>query len=281
MLQKIKKNKKNFFILISVLVLLVAIPLFIRLFHDDRKPLKRYLTDEISEKDADINIAIDVVSPSSTKIESGDYMGSGNIWAITGKNIKIVTASHVAAEDNCTITFFDGATCEGTVTFRDDVKDIALIEVDRASINSAKNKESQATLCAPMRASFSLHNSSAHRSHPCGAFLLNREFQRNFLFNKKDVASYRSVRPSKELPDCEEQIFIIDTLTNTASMGIVDTPSVFNPMIGHDVIYCMCDVEEGMSGSGLFDATGEYHGILLQKSDGACICLPVSDFNLP
>ena len=236
MLQKIKKNKKNFFILISVLVLLVAIPLFIKLFHDDSKPLKRYLTDEIPEKDADINIAIDVVSPSSTKIESGDYMGSGNIWAITGKNIKIVTASHVAAEDNCTITFFDGATCEGTVTFRDDVKDIALIEVDRASINNA---------------------------------------------NKKDASSYRSVRPSKELPDCEEQIFIIDTLTNTASMGIVDTPSVFNPMIGHDVIYCMCDVEEGMSGSGLFDATGEYHGILLQKSDGACICLPVSDFNLP
>ena len=214
----------------------MAIPLFIRIFHDDSKPLKRYLTDEITGKDADINIAIDAVSPSSTKISSGDYMGSGNIWAITGEKIKIITASHVAAEDNCTITFFDGATSEGTVTFRDDVKDIALIEVDRASINNA---------------------------------------------NKKDAASYRSVRPSKELPDCEEQIFIIDTLTNTSSMGFVDTPSVYNPMIGHDVIYCMCDVEEGMSGSGLFDTTGQYHGILLQKSDGACICLPVSDFNLP
>jgi S1-C subfamily serine protease len=163
MLQKIQKNKKIFFILISVLVLLVAIPLFIRIFHNDSKPLKRYMTDEISEKDADINLAIDVVSPSSTKIESGAYMGSGNIWEITGKKIKIVTASHVAAEDNCTITFFDGAICEGAVTFRDDVKDIALIEVDRASLKNS---------------------------------------------NKKDATSYRSVRPSKELPDCEEQIFI-------------------------------------------------------------------------
>ena len=236
MLQEKLKNKKNFFIPIAVLIIIVAIPLLIRIFHDDNKPLKRYMTKEIPVKNADINTAYDTVLPSSVRIESGDYMGSGNIWEITGKKIKILTASHVADIENCNITFFDGVTCEGTVTFRDDVKDIALIEVDNSLVKNAKKKASP---------------------------------------------SYQSVRPSKELPDCEEKIFIIDTLTNSASQGIVDTPSVFNPLIGHDVIYCMCEVEEGMSGSGLFDATGHYHGILLQKSDGSCICLPVSDIDIP
>ena len=236
MLQLKIKNKKIFFILISFLAIIVAIPLIIRIFHDENKPIKRYVTKEIPIKDADINTAYDTVLPSSVRIESGDYMGSGNIWEISDKKIKIMTASHVAAEENCTITFFDGVSCEGTVTFRDDVKDIALIEVNNSLVKKAK---------------------------------------------KKDSPSYRSVRPSKDLPDCEEKIFIIDTLTDSASQGIVDTPSVFNPMIGHDVIYCMCEVEEGMSGSGLFDATSHYHGILLQKSDGACICLPVSDIRIP
>lgn len=236
MLQIKLKNKKNFFIPVAILAIIVIISLFIGIFHDDDKPIKRYMTKEIPVKNADINTAYDTVLPSSVRIESGDYMGSGNIWEITGSKIKVLTASHVAAQDSCNVTFFDGLSANGTVTFRDDVKDIAMIEVDSSFVKESK---------------------------------------------KKDSPSYRSVRPSKVLPDCEEKIFIIDTLTNSSSVGIVDTPSVFNPMIGHDVIYCMCEVEEGMSGSGLFDATGHYHGILLQKSDGACICLPVSDINIP
>jgi len=194
------------------------------------------MTKELSQKHADINTAYDNVSPSSVRIESGNYMGSGNIWEITGKKTRIITASHVVEKETCSVTFFDSANCNGTVIFRDNVKDIALIEIDNELIKEAK---------------------------------------------KIDSPSYRSVRPSKNLPDCEEKIFIIDTITNTSSIGIVDTPSIFNPVLGHNVIYCMCDVEEGMSGSGLFDATGHYHGILLQKSDGSCICLPVSDIDIP
>ena len=37
-----------------------------------------------------------------------------------------------------------------------------------------RTKSCFATLCALMRASFSLHNSSAHQSHPRGAFLLHK-----------------------------------------------------------------------------------------------------------
>ena len=108
MLQEKLKNKKNFFIPIAVLVIIVAIPLLIRIFHDDNKPIKRYMTKEIPVKNADINAAYNTVLPSSVRIESGDYMGSGNIWEITGKKIKILTASHVADIENCNITFFDG-----------------------------------------------------------------------------------------------------------------------------------------------------------------------------
>ena len=236
MLQKISKKIKFFFPIIIVLIIIIVFPHFIKIFYDENTPIKRYMTKEIPQGQADIYAAYDNVYPSSTQIESGDYMGSGNIWEITEKKIRVLTASHVAAEENCKVTFFDGVSFEGTVTFRDDEKDIALIEIDSALVKEATKKG----------------------THP-----------------------YRSVRPSKDLPEWEEKIFIIDTLTKSSSLGIVDTPSVFNPVLGIDVIYCMCDVEEGMSGSGLFDATGHYHGILLQKSDGACICLPVSDIEVP
>ena len=57
MLQIKLKNKKNFFIPVAILAIIVIISLFIGIFHDDDKPIKRYMTKEIPVKNADINTA--------------------------------------------------------------------------------------------------------------------------------------------------------------------------------------------------------------------------------
>ncbi|MBO4457864.1 MAG: trypsin-like peptidase domain-containing protein [Butyrivibrio sp.] len=194
------------------------------------------MTDELPEDKADIMTAYEKIFPSLVRISSGDYLGSGNIWAITVNKIKIITASHVAAEDTCTVTFFDGVTCDGTLSYRDEAKDIAIIEVDITNMPDIKEKA---------------------------------------------ATPYRSVRPSDKLPMYEEKVFIIDSLSDSASIGFVEDPNVFNPLSEQNVIYCICEVGEGMSGSGLFDANGHYHGILLEKSDDTCICLAVENFNIP
>ena len=233
MLQKIKKI---LIILLVVLLILIAIPQIIRIVRGKDAPIKYLITEELPKNNKDIMAAYDNVYPSMVRISSGDYLGSGNIWAITVDKIKIITASHVLEKDACTVTFFNGLTYDGTLSYRDEAKDIAMVEVDRANMEDIQ---------------------------------------------KKAATPYRSVRPSKELPLQEDKVFIIDSLSDCASIGFVEDPNLYNPLTEQNVIYCMCEVDEGMSGSGLFDAEGHYHGILLEKSADTCICLAVENFNLP
>ena len=75
------------------------------------------------------------------------------------------------------------------------------------------------------------------------------------------------VKPGKNLPKSGENIFMVIPDYNTASAGLVASPETFSEDFNQDVIYCYLDVNEGMSGGGLFDYKGRYLGLLLGGSD--------------
>jgi len=75
------------------------------------------------------------------------------------------------------------------------------------------------------------------------------------------------VKPGKNLPESGENIFMVIPDYNTASAGLVASPETFSEDFNQNVIYCYLDVNEGMSGGGLFDYKGRYLGLLLGGSD--------------
>ena len=75
------------------------------------------------------------------------------------------------------------------------------------------------------------------------------------------------VSPAKNLPVSGENIFMVIPDYNTASAGLVATPEVYSEDFGQNLIYCYVDVNEGMSGGGLFNNNGKYLGLLLGGSD--------------
>ena len=77
----------------------------------------------------------------------------------------------------------------------------------------------------------------------------------------------KEVKPGKNLPESGENIFMVIPDYNTASAGLVASPETFSEDFNQDVIYCYLDVNEGMSGGGLFDYKGRYLGLLLGGSD--------------
>ena len=77
----------------------------------------------------------------------------------------------------------------------------------------------------------------------------------------------KEVKPEKNLPESGENIFMVIPDYNTASAGLVASPETFSEDFNQNVIYCYLDVNEGMSGGGLFDYKGRYLGLLLGGSD--------------
>ena len=75
------------------------------------------------------------------------------------------------------------------------------------------------------------------------------------------------LKPAKALPESGANIFMVIPDYNTASAGLVASPDTFSEDFNQDVIYCYLDVNEGMSGGGLFDYKGRYLGLLLGGSD--------------
>lgn len=75
------------------------------------------------------------------------------------------------------------------------------------------------------------------------------------------------VSQTKNLPVSGENIFMVIPDYNTASAGLVATPEVYSEDFSQNVIYCYVDVNEGMSGGGLFTYDGRYLGLLLGGSD--------------
>ncbi len=89
-----------------------------------------------------------------------------------------------------------------------------------------------------------------------------------------------AVSPSKSLPETGESIFMVIPDYNTASAGLVAGPEVYSEDFSQNLIYCYVDVNEGMSGGGLFNNHGKYLGLLLGGSDeGEGVFLPSSHIN--
>lgn len=76
-----------------------------------------------------------------------------------------------------------------------------------------------------------------------------------------------AVTPAKSLPKTGDDIFMVIPYFHTASAGIVAGPEVYSEDFGQNLIHCYVDVNEGMSGGGLFDNSGNYLGILLGGSE--------------
>lgn len=73
-----------------------------------------------------------------------------------------------------------------------------------------------------------------------------------------------------------EAVFVYDPYEKAMSAGSVASNSMFIEEFGMDMIYCLCDVSEGMSGSGLFTTRGYYAGMLLGgSSDSEAVCVDV------
>ena len=74
---------------------------------------------------------------SLVQIEAGEVGGSGVIYKITEENMIIVTAGHVLeqAEDNVTVTFFNGATVESNTYQCSLTSEVAFIELHLSDIS--------------------------------------------------------------------------------------------------------------------------------------------------
>ena len=198
------------------------------------RPQNKFMTKEITAPVGDIGTAIDYVYKTVVSVKCGDVQGSGNIWRISPTYVDIITAGHVVIQDSADITFHDGLVAEGRVIKNNEEKDIALIRIKRKDMKKASKEQG---------------------------------------FEGENSFDYECVRLSKEAPLSHDDIFIMEAKTGTASVGTIESVDEFIPDFNMNMIYCLCDVDSGMSGSGLFDNKGHYLGILLGGSDEGCVCL--------
>ncbi len=70
------------------------------------------------------------------------------------------------------------------------------------------------------------------------------------------------------------EILLRNALTDEVYAGTVELPAVYSEDFGTEMILCYCVVDDGMSGTGLFDDEGNYLGMLLGSTDdGEAVCL--------
>ena len=247
-------SQKKTIALLTALIILCSAPFAYRIYLV--RPQNKFMTKEITAPVGDIGTAIDYVYKTVVTVKCGDVQGSGNIWQISPTYVDIITAGHVVAYEGsqdassaadagstqaqqkvfspCDITFHDGLVVEGRVIKNNEEKDIALIRVKRNDMKKASKEQG---------------------------------------FEGENSFDYESVRLSKEAPLSHDDIFIMEAKTGTASVGTIESVDEFIPDFNMNMIYCLCDVDPGMSGSGLFDNKGHYLGILLGGSDEGCVCL--------
>ncbi|RKM58526.1 serine protease [Butyrivibrio sp. XB500-5] len=247
-------SQKKTIALLTALIILCSAPFAYRIY--SLRPQNKFMTKEITAPVGDIGTAIDYVYKTVVTVKCDDVQGSGNIWRISPTYVDIITAGHVvnyedsrdvsSAADTgstqaqqkvfspCAITFHDGLVAKGRVIKYNEEKDIALIRIKRNDMKKASKEQG---------------------------------------FEGKNSFDYESVRLSKEAPLSHDDIFIMEAKTGTASVGTIESVDEFIPDFDMNMIYCLCDVDPGMSGSGLFDNKGHYLGILLGGSDEGCVCL--------
>ncbi len=231
-----KKNKNIVAALVLVLLAIAALLAVIL--------VKKGWQQAKGSKEAGV-LSDPVIKASSVMVECGDQVGCGNIYEVRKDTAVIVTARHILEGNSDAGNFAESGeepkvSDQINVTFRDG-------RVETASLL----KEDPALDVAFLEVGASLPEGMAG------------------IFAGADAAF---VSDFALMPGTE--IYLRNALTDQVYAGTVAIPSVYSEDFGTEMILCYCVVDEGMSGTGLFDAEGNYLGMLLGSTDeGEAVCL--------
>ena len=252
-------SRKLFIALLISVVIICSFPFAYRIY--SLKPQSKYISKEISDPAGDISAAIDNVYKSAVTVRTDVAEGSGNIWNISPSYIDIVTAFHIIEGD--TPSKGDGEPANSPKE-GDEGRSFGPCEIsfyDELNVEGSVlryNKEKDIALVrVPMK-----------RARKAAKEL-----------GLEGPKGYNSVRIYKDDFYAQDDIFIQDGRTGTVAVGFIGSSDEYIPDFDMNMIYCLCDVDPGMSGGGLFDARGNYLGLLLGGSEDGAVCLCVDQFD--
>lgn len=167
------------------------------------------------------------VLASCVRIQSGNHYGSGSVFSIDENEIIIVANRHVLQywDDGSYVTFFNGAVADGRVIEIYEGVDVGFLSVYTAFLREEELES--------IRAIFDSTEVDA----------VNCVIEHGETFFMIDVAS--------------------DIWNPTLYEGQILEPCIFLEEFGMDMLYGDAIALPGMSGSGLFDCSGRYIGILV------------------
>lgn len=190
------------------------------------------------------------ISKLSVSVSCGEHYGCGTIYDDDESSFTIVTAMHVlqdyydGSSKDISVTFEGQEICNATVLKDDTAKDVVFLSVERDEVDGKYD--------SVLSTSASAYGSSE----------ANGSSGANVLMSPGQT------------------IYFVDANTGDIYAGSIASPSVYSEDLCMDIIYCYCAVTPGMSGTGLFDESGHYLGILLGGSDEAeAVCLDAASIN--
>ena len=196
------------------------------------------------------------ISKLSVSVSCGEHYGCGTIYDDDESSFTIVTAMHVlqdyydGSSKDISVTFEGQEICNATVLKDDTAKDVVFLSVERDEVDGEYD---------------SVLSSSASA---CG-------FDESNIASGADGSSW-----ANDILSPGQTIYFVDANTGDIYAGSIASPSVYSEDLCMDIIYCYCAVTPGMSGTGLFDESGHYLGILLGGSDEAeAVCLDAASIN--
>ena len=196
------------------------------------------------------------ISKLSVSVSCGEHYGCGTIYDDDESSFTIVTAMHVlqdyydGSSKDISVTFEGQEICNATVLKDDTAKDVVFLSVERDEVDG----EYDSVLSA---------SASAYG------------FDESNIASGADGSSW-----ANDILSPGQTIYFVDANTGDIYAGSIASPSVYSEDLCMDIIYCYCAVTPGMSGTGLFDESGHYLGILLGGSDEAeAVCLDAASIN--
>ena len=194
--------------------------------------------------------AFESVRPSVVQIVGNDTYGSGNIYEITGEEVKILNCAHVCADQNTEsdaeketgeirITFFNGYSVRATRLFLDQNADLALLSV--------WTKEIPANILLQLK-----KITLTKDLPPAGSPL--------FLVHEAEPLQMeqKSASSGTQMTNTDRQ----QEISMEAFAGMVYRQKTLVKELGKERIYASCKALPGMSGGGAFDDKGGYIGML-------------------
>ncbi len=200
-------------------------------------------TAESAGEISEVTDTVEMAAASAVIVESGELRGSGNIWKAEKGCITVITAAHVIEdEENVEVTFHDGQSYRAETKLNDTYNDYCFLEVRDENLSLSSGLRCAADLPAVSESVFMV------------------------VLSRPDNGGSGETSEQDKEPE------------TSVSAGVVISPETYSEDLSRNVLCCDIEVAEGMSGGGLFDAEGNYLGLLLGRSaDGLGVFIPVSD----